>query len=187
MLSDIDIKEALMRGDIDIDPYHVAQLQPASYDLTLNFPLKSRDGSEMLSYGDFVRIDPGEFMLAATLEELSVGLSYVARLEGKSSWARLGLIVHAAGFIDPGWSGPPTLELANVGDAPIFLCKGDAICQVAFDKLDTPASMPYNGNYVGSTGARVSRFLKNQKMRGQVYYAQSMEHWQNERAKADSE
>ena len=89
-------------------------------------------------------LHPGEFVLAATVERLALPDDIVARLEGKSSLGRLGLLIHStAGYIDPGWEGTITLELSNVANLPIVLTPGMAIGQVSFMLMTTPVDRPY--------------------------------------------
>lgn len=103
-------------------------------------------------------IDPGNFILATTLERISVPKDLVARVEGRSTFARLGLVVHiTAGFIDPGFEGQITLEMVNHGPHRIYLKPGMRICQICFEKLDAPAVNPYHGKYQGQRGVVGSR------------------------------
>lgn len=103
-------------------------------------------------------IERGEFMLATTLETIRIPKDMVGRVEGRSTLARLGLVVHVtAGFIDPGFEGQITLEMVNFGPHRIYLKPGMRICQVCFEKLDAPAQKPYAGKYQGQRGVTVSR------------------------------
>jgi len=96
-------------------------------------------------------LHPGEFVLAATVETLALPDDVVARLEGKSSLGRLGLLIHStAGYIDPGWEGTITLELSNVANLPILLTPGMAIGQVSFMMMTTPVDRPYGSPGLGS-------------------------------------
>ena len=142
VLSDRSIKEAIAGGTIQIEPYSLRDVQPASVDFHLaNKILVFRNSTlpyidlrkEVPNLTDEVTIEddepfmlhPGEFVLGSTLEKLTLSNSLVARIEGKSSLGRLGLMIHStAGFIDPGWSGNLTLELANVSRLPITLYSG---------------------------------------------------------------
>jgi len=117
-----------------IQPYDIAQVQPASYDLQLGL---IKDQS--LRY----TLEPKEFILASTYELIAMPTDLVGRLEGKSSWARRGLIVHTAGFVDPGFKGQLVLEITNLSDKPIVLTQGDKIAQIAFYRLDEPCVRPY--------------------------------------------
>ena len=112
-------------------------------------------------------LHPGEFVLGSTLERVTLPDDLVARLEGKSSLGRLGLLIHStAGFIDPGWDGPVTLELSNVANLPITIYHGMKIGQVSFMQLSEPASAPYGSStlgskYQGQRGPTPSRYWQN--------------------------
>ncbi len=112
-------------------------------------------------------LHPGEFVLGATFERITLGDDVVARLEGKSSLARLGLVIHStAGFIDPGFDGDVTLELSNVATLPILLYPGMKVAQFAFFELDRPAENPYGSKttgskYQGQRGPTASRYHLN--------------------------
>lgn len=116
--------------------------------------------------GSFV-LHPGEFVLGSTVERVTLGAGYVARLEGKSSLGRLGLMCHAtAGWIDPGFSGHITLELSNVANLPIRIYPGMPIGQLSFARLSSPASRPYGceameSKYQGQEGPTESRMWKS--------------------------
>ena len=116
--------------------------------------------------GDAFTIQPGELVLAATQEELILADDVMARLEGRSSLARLGIIVHStAGLFDPGWIGIPTLELGNLGRMPVRLYPGMRICAFTFAQLSSPARVPYQlkpaNKYAGQDGPETSRFAKD--------------------------
>lgn len=123
-----------------IEPYDERQLQPASYDLLL--------GGAERSLPTF--LNPGEFILATTLERVNIPNNIVGRLEGKSTWARRGVIIHTAGFIDPGFRGQLTLEITNLGQNLIQLNENDPICQISFAFLNAPAVKPYGHPFLGS-------------------------------------
>ena len=155
-------------GRIKIDPWDEALVQPASVDLRLgdsfrvfhNYRVTSIDLREpprnlteevKVSDGEPFVIHPGEFALGRTMEWVELPEDIVARIEGKSSLGRLGLIVHAtAGFCDPGWKGTLTLELNNLTRVPIKLYAGLAIAQLSFMTLDAPALRPYGHEQLGS-------------------------------------
>lgn len=162
MLSDQDIRTALRDGAIALHPYEPDFVQPASVDVRLDRifrvfnrghtvglidPAVQQDGlTSLVRVGaeGFV-LHPGQFALGSTVERVTLGPTIAARLEGKSSLGRLGLIVHStAGFIDPGFSGHTTLELANVSPLPILLHVGMKIGQICFFRLSSPALVPYN-------------------------------------------
>jgi dCTP deaminase len=181
VLSDGTIRRLVEDGRIKIDPWDETLVQPASVDLRLGDSFRVfhnhrtssidlRDPPQNLTEevrvtGDepFV-IHPGEFALGRTLEWVELPDDIVARIEGKSSLGRLGLIVHAtAGFCDPGWKGTLTLELANLTRVPIRLYHGLAIAQLSFMALDAPAERPYGheelgSHYQGQVGATASRY-----------------------------
>jgi dCTP deaminase len=181
VLSDGTIRRLVEDGRIKIDPWDEALVQPASVDLRLGDSFRVfhnhrasaidlRDPPQHLTEevkvsGDepFV-IHPGEFALGRTMEWVELPDDIVARIEGKSSLGRLGLIVHAtAGFCDPGWKGTLTLELANLTRVPIRLYHGLAIAQLSFMALDAPAERPYGheelgSHYQGQVDATASRY-----------------------------
>jgi dCTP deaminase len=168
VLSDRDIRAALQSGRVRIDPYDPACLQPSSVDLHLDRDFRvfrnSRypfidvrqpqpDLTEMESIADdepFI-LHPGEFVLGQTLEWVELPDDLVARLEGKSSLGRLGLLIHStAGYVDPGWKGNLTLELSNVANLPIALYFGMKIGQISFFRMSSPVERPYGSKELGS-------------------------------------
>lgn len=164
MLSDGDLQEAMESGCLDIVPAGV--LQPASIDLHLEDGFKTviPDGGfvidpekkttghhTLVTSGIGYALSPGAFILASTIEFIGICEHYAARVEGKSSLGRLGLMVHStAGFIDPGFRGQITLELSNVNNSPIMLTPGMAIAQLCVFELKTPAREPYGSEGLGS-------------------------------------
>ncbi len=180
MLSDKSIREEIASGGIGIDPFSPDDVQPASVDLHLDdkvlvfrnstapFIDLRRDIPELNEMvvieddGPFI-LHPGEFVLGSTLERIRLSDSIVARLEGKSSLGRIGLLIHStAGFVDPGWDGHLTLELSNVSRLPLTLYKGMPIGQISFQYLSTPAENPYGSKelrsrYQGQTEPTASR------------------------------
>jgi len=168
VLSDGTITRLVEEGRIKIDPWDPALVQPASVDLRLgdtfrvfhNHRVTSIDLRQppenlteevRISEGESFVIHPGEFCLGRTLEWVELPPDIVARIEGKSSLGRLGLIVHAtAGFCDPGWNGTLTLELHNLTRVPIKLYPGLLIAQLSFMSLDAPAVHPYGSAALGS-------------------------------------
>ena len=180
VLSDRSIREAIELGTIKIEPYSPRDVQPASVDFHLaNRILVFRNSTlpyidlrkEVPNLTDEVVIEddepfmlhPGEFVLGSTLEKLSLANDLVARIEGKSSLGRLGLMIHStAGFVDPGWSGNLTLELTNVSRLPITLYSGMRIGQISFQQLTTEVDLPYgskelSSRYQGQESATASR------------------------------
>jgi dCTP deaminase len=184
VLSDRTIKRLLGEGRIEIDPYDAALLQPSSVDVRVDrffrvfhnarYPFidvkqPQEDLTELVEVEDetpFI-LHPGEFVLASTLERVKLPDDLVARLEGKSSLGRLGLLIHStAGFIDPGWDGQVTLELSNVANLPITIYYGMKIGQLSFVQLSEPAENPYGAagvgsKYQGQKGPVPSRYWKN--------------------------
>ena len=168
ILSDHSIKESVTAGRIVITPYDEQMVQPASVDIRLdgrflvlrNYKYSfidpkdpQPDLTELVTVGpeDPFIVHPGEFILGNTVERIGLGSDLVARLEGKSSLGRLGLIVHAtAGYIDPGFEGHITLELSNVANLPIRLYPGMKIGQISFFAMSTPADRPYGHPELGS-------------------------------------
>jgi dCTP deaminase len=181
VLSDGTIRRLVDEGRIRIDPWDPDMVQPASVDVKLgnsfrvfhNFRVPSIDLSapptnltELVEVpeGDPFVIHPGEFCLGRTEEWVELPDDLVARIEGKSSLGRLGLIVHAtAGFVDPGWRGTLTLEITNLARVPIVLWPGKPIAQLSFMALDRPAERPYGhpelgSHYLGQIDATESRY-----------------------------
>ena len=184
VLSDRTIQRRLDEGSIEIEPYDPSLLQPSSVDVRVDrffrvfhnarYPFidvkeKQEDLTELVEIDDespFI-LHPGEFVLGSTLERVRLPDDLVARLEGKSSLGRLGLLIHStAGFIDPGWDGHVTLELSNVANLPITIYFGMKIGQLSFVQLTEPASAPYGSaglgsKYQGQKGPTPSRYFKN--------------------------
>jgi dCTP deaminase len=184
VLSDATIARYLAEGRIEIDPYDEALLQPSSVDVRVDrlfrvfhnnrYPyidvkVEQAELTELVHVeGDqpFV-LHPGEFVLGSTLERIRLPDDLVARLEGKSSLGRLGLLIHStAGYIDPGWDGHVTLELSNVANLPITIYPGMKIGQVSFVQMTEPAAAPYGSaglasKYKGQEGPTPSRYYKN--------------------------
>ncbi|HET6774846.1 MAG TPA: dCTP deaminase [Acidimicrobiales bacterium] len=184
ILSDRTIREQLAAGRIGIDPLDESCIQPSSVDLRLDRLFRvflnhtmsvidvRKDLSDLtqeveIAEGDAFILHPGEFVLGSTSERISVPDDIVARIEGKSSLGRLGLLIHStAGFIDAGFSGHITLELSNVANLPITLYPGMKIGQVSFLQMTTPADVPYGSSRVGSKyqgqrGPTPSRYWEN--------------------------
>ena len=168
LLSDRDLKAALAAGRMGLAPYDEAMVQPSSIDVRLDRyfrvfanhrythidPAVAQDDLTELVEPDgdepFI-LHPGEFVLGSTLEVISLGDDLAARLEGKSSLGRLGLLTHStAGFIDPGFSGHVTLELSNAANLPIKLYPGMKIGQICVLQLTSPAEHPYGSSVYGS-------------------------------------
>ncbi|MFE5307768.1 dCTP deaminase [Isoptericola sp. NPDC056573] len=168
LLSDRDIRAELDAGRVVLDPYDPAMLQPSSIDVRLDryfrlfdnhkYPFidPSQEQPELtrlveVSPDEPFVLHPGEFVLGSTFESVTLPDDVAARLEGKSSLGRLGLLTHStAGFIDPGFSGHVTLELSNVATLPITLWPGMKIGQMCFFRLSSPAEHPYGSDAYGS-------------------------------------
>jgi dCTP deaminase len=168
ILSDRDIRSAIEAGRIVIDPFTPDAIQPSSIDLHLDrrfrvfrnnrYPfIDVRTDQPDLT--ELVEIDPeqpfilhpGEFVLGSTLERVALPDDLVARLEGKSSLGRLGLLIHStAGYVDPGWDGNLTLELSNVANLPITLYYGMKIGQISFQLMSSPVEVAYGDERIGS-------------------------------------
>jgi dCTP deaminase len=184
VLSDGAIRRLVADGRIGIDPYDESLLQPSSLDVRVDrlfrvfrnsrYPYidvkaEQDELTELVEVADdeaFI-LHPGEFVLGSTLERVSLPDDLVARLEGKSSLGRLGLLIHStAGFIDPGWDGHVTLELSNVANLPITIYAGMKSGQLSFVQLSEPAERPYGAGglgskYQGQRGPTPSRYWKN--------------------------
>lgn len=184
LLSDRDIVAAIKAERLGVEPFTSELIQPSSIDVRLDRwfrvfnnqrythidPATRQDELTSLAEVDddesFV-LHPGEFVLASTLEVLTLPDDLAGRLEGKSSLGRLGLLTHStAGFIDPGFSGHVTLELSNVANLPIKLWPGMKIGQLCLFKLHTPAehsygSSVYGSRYQGQRGPTPSRAWRN--------------------------
>jgi dCTP deaminase len=184
LLSDRDIRAALDTGRLGIEPFDAAMVQPSSIDVRLDRffrvfnnarythidPARQQDDlTTLVEPADeepFV-LHPGEFVLGSTLEVVRIPDDLAARLEGKSSLGRLGLLTHStAGFVDPGFSGHITLELSNVANLPITLWPGMKIGQLCLFGLSSPAEHPYGSAVYGSRyqdqrGPTPSRSFRN--------------------------
>lgn len=168
LLSDRDIKRAIDDGDLGIDPYDPTLVQPSSVDCRMDRFFRVFNNSKYthidpkkrmedltslveVPEGDPFVLHPGEFVLGSTLERFTLSNKIAARLEGKSSLGRLGLLTHStAGFIDPGFDGCITLELSNVSNLPITLWPGMKVGQLAIFNLTSPAEIPYGSGKLGS-------------------------------------
>ena len=184
VLSDRTIARLLDEQRIVIEPYDESLLQPSSVDVRVDRFFRvfhnaryayidvkepQEDLTELVEIDDerpFI-LNPGEFVLGSTLERIVLPDDLVARLEGKSSLGRLGLLIHStAGFIDPGWDGHVTLELSNVANLPITIYHGMKIGQISFVQLSEPAEKPYGSGdlgskYQGQMGPTPSRYWQN--------------------------
>ncbi len=184
VLSDRSIKAALESEQIVIEPLDTNCIQPASVDVKLDNTIRvfrswtqhhfidvKKDQSELTELIEFNEdnpflLHPGNFILGSTLEWIEIAADLVARLEGKSSLGRIGLLIHStAGYIDPGWKGQLTLELSNVSNLPIMLYPKMKIAQLSFMHLSTEADRPYgseqlNSKYQGQTYPKTSQLYR---------------------------
>lgn len=182
VLSDRTIKEEIARGRIIIDPLDPAYIQPASVDVRLDrrllvfrdwhppFYIDVKQNLEGLTEAVEIEdekpffLQPGEFVLVSTLEDITLPDDIVGRLEGKSSLGRIGLLINStAGYVDPGWRGRLTMGLSNVAKVPITLYSGMKIGQISFLRLTTAAERLYGdeslgSRYQGQTETTASRF-----------------------------
>lgn len=187
ILSDREIRDRLEQGDIIISPAPDldAQLQPASLDLRLGYDFQTfnytrqalidpNDPSTFeqltsltqLQDGERFLVHPGEFVLATTLEQVEIPNDLLARLEGRSSIGRLGIVIHStAGYVDPGFKGKITLEISNLGRIAVALYPRMRICQIAFEEMSSPVSMGYGqrrgSKYQGQDAATASRLFQD--------------------------
>jgi dCTP deaminase len=183
ILSDRDIRARLAQGDLVIEPLDdpELQIQPASVDLRLDSrfivyklphvpvidprtpeTMESYTSSITMADGDPFVLHPGEFALGSTIERVRIPNDLVARVEGRSSFGRLAVVVHAtAGFVDPGFEGQITLELSNLGRCAVLLYPGARISQLVFETMTSPAERPYGAargsKYQGQMGPVMSR------------------------------
>ena len=180
LLSDRDIRAEIDGGRVVLDPYDAEMVQPSSIDVRIDRYFRLFDNHKYpvidpaVDQPELTRLvevepaepfvlHPGEFVLASTYEVVTLPDDIAARLEGKSSLGRLGLLTHStAGFIDPGFSGHVTLELSNVATLPIMLWPGMKVGQLCFFRLSSPAENPYGSakygsRYLGQRGPTASR------------------------------
>lgn len=192
ILSDQDIKKRLKSGDLVIDPIcdMELQIQPASVDLRLGeeflefqranipciHPNKQQEVEEYVSEryvkpGEEFILHPGDFVLGTTKERVEIPDDLIAHVEGRSSLGRLAIVVHAtAGLCDPGYRGQITLELSNLGTAPVALTPGMRISQLTFTELTSPAKRPYGADrgskYQDQIGPQASKIQVDHEFGG---------------------
>jgi dCTP deaminase len=170
VLSDRTIREEIESGRLAFDPYDATMVQPSSVDVRVDGKFRvfhnarypfidvrkpMDDLTELVEIGagpeDKFILHPGEFVLGQTLERVRLPDDLVARLEGKSSLGRLGLLIHStAGFVDAGFEGNLTLELSNVANLPITIYHGMPIGQISFMRMDAPVESAYGTEQAGS-------------------------------------
>jgi len=184
LLSDRDILASIDAGRVRLDPWDPQMVQPSSVDIRLDRYFRLFDNHKYpvidpaqeqpdltrlveVEAGESFVLHPGEFVLGSTYEEVSLPDDIAARVEGKSSLGRLGLLTHAtAGFVDPGFTGHVTLELSNVATLPIVLHPGMKIGQLCFFRLSSASDHPYGtsqkgSHYQGQRGPTASRSWSN--------------------------
>jgi dCTP deaminase len=181
ILSDRDIRKQIDSGRLVIEPFDPSMIQPSSIDLRVDRTFRifantrypyidvrrpMDDLTEVVEVkdGEAFILHPGEFVLGSTQERVTLPDDLVARIEGKSSLGRLGLLIHStAGFVDAGWSGHLTLELSNVANLPITIYPGMKIGQLCLFEMTSPAERPYGdrGKYQGQRGPTPSRFYED--------------------------
>jgi dCTP deaminase len=183
-MSDRDIRASIEAGQIGLEPLDMSLLQPSSFDVRIDRffrlfdnhkyafidPAEQQDDLtrfvEVAADEPFI-LHPGEFVLGSTYEFVKLPDNVAARLEGKSSLGRLGLVTHStAGFVDPGFNGHVTLELSNMATLPIKLWPGMKIGQLCFFQLSSPSETPYGSEkylnrYQGQRGPTASRSYMN--------------------------
>ena len=192
ILSDTNILDRLAEGDLVIEPLEDVdlQVQPASVDLRLgreflefqhaNIPcIHPNSEQEVAEYVDETHVDegdefilhPGDFVLGTTVERVEIPADLIAHVEGRSSLGRLAIVVHAtAGLCDPGYQGQITLELSNLGTAPVALTPGMRISQLTFTELKTAADRPYGeergSKYQDQSGPQASKIQGDDEFGG---------------------
>jgi dCTP deaminase len=192
ILSDADIRDRLEDGSLVVEPLAdpELQIQPASVDLRLGreflefenanisciHPESEREVDEyvrevVVDEADDYVLHPGDFVLGTTVERVEIPPDLIAHVEGRSSLGRLAIVVHAtAGLADPGYRGQITLELSNLGRAPVALSPGMRISQLTFTELSSPAERPYGAGrgskYQGQSGPQASRIQSDEEFGG---------------------
>lgn len=170
ILADYEIGMAIMDGEIAITPFNPEQMNPASYNLRLSESFCTPRGGKLPLLNTFAErarkgrvgsiftIKPGQFVLASTIEKITLGDCFAAEVKGRSSIGRLGVQIECAGWVDPGF-GPAqiTLEVKNISEYPVNLVVGMPICQIVFFHL-SKADHPYTGVYRHQSGATPSKY-----------------------------
>lgn len=187
LLNDADIEKHLKSGRVFVSGWKQEHLNPSSIDLCLGEEFRSFKQSDVthinpreefdaekithlhkLERGKAFVLHPGDFVLASTKEYIKLPADLAARMDGKSSWGRLGIVVHStAGTIDPGFEGKLTLEISNVAKIPVCLYPGMRICRLSFEMLSGPSKNPYNkrkdSKYLRQTGVGASKIYLEHK------------------------
>ncbi|PSQ24087.1 dCTP deaminase [Halobacteriales archaeon QS_9_67_17] len=172
ILSDADILRRLEEGDLAVEPLDDPdlQIQPASVDLRLGTEEEYIDETVVEDGEEFI-LHPGDFVLGTTKERVELPADLIAHVQGRSSLGRLAVVIHAtAGIIDPGYRGQITLELSNLGTAPVALTPGMRISQVLFTELKSAAERPYGAErqskYQDQSGPQASRIQGDREFGG---------------------
>lgn len=167
----------LKKGELLIEPLQDGQIQPASVDIRLGdtFAVVEDSADGMITMQDEIKYKtikadkylllPGQFVLATTMEYISLPDDLTAFVEGRSSLGRMGLFIQNAGWVDPGFKGEITLELFNANRCAIELQAGRRVGQLVLAKMDCPANEPYNGKYQGQKGATGSRIFTDNELK----------------------
>lgn len=179
VLSDGDIRKRIKEGDLMVSPFAPDCVQPSSIDMHLGSDflvfdshsqtvIDTQKGTKglmkriLIKKGEPIIVHPREFILGTTVEKVKIPTDLVARLEGKSSLGRIGLVIHStAGYVDPGFEGQLTLEISNLANLPIALYQGMKICQISFIQMTSKAEVPYGhkklkSHYQGQKGTAES-------------------------------
>lgn len=176
-LSDGTLRQYLKDGTIVIDPHDDHCVQAASIDFRLgrNFLIVEHNAMDIITLDEEIKyrsiesdtfvLPAHSFVLATTMEWIKLPSHITAFVEGRSSIGRMGLFIHNAGWIDPGFEGNVTLEMYNANSLPIKLQAGRRICQFVFSLLDKPAEHPYHGKYKGQRGTTGSRIFRDTEVR----------------------
>ena len=177
ILSDQTILRMLEEKSLAIEPLEPRQIQPASVDIRLGntFSVVEDSSTGIIALDKEIRYKtirtgrylllPGQFVLATTMEHISLPNDLTAFVEGRSSLGRMGLFIQNAGWVDPGFRGEITLELYNANRCAIELTAGRRVGQLVFARMDAPALKPYNGKYQGQRGATGSRVFLDAEQR----------------------
>lgn len=172
MMSNKDIAEAYLAGEIDIKPLDFDDIQPNSVDIHMDNEITDEYGNQLFNYylrgmrhditqGKKVVIPPKTFALGTSIELVALDNSIAATLHTRSSIGRMGILTHTtAGLIDAGFRGNITLELFNCTDMPVAIDTNEPVAQLTFHRLDTPTSIPYSGVYQNQIGIKTSKYYK---------------------------
>jgi len=180
ILSDKHIKQYIKEGKIKVEPFDESLIMPVGIDLRLgnefrkfNLDIKSHinpskdlleDSTELIKSDKEFIIHPGDFVLGVTKEYIELPNDLAARIDGRSSLGRLGIIVHStAGHVDPGFKGRLTLEISNIGKLPVSLIPNMKFCSLIFEKLTSSVERGYSGKYLGQKSPTASKIIEEFK------------------------